>query len=127
MIEQILVIDDDDDDREIFSSIVEDAYPSISISVATNGLDAFEKLEQCTKLPDLIFLDLNMPVMNGRQFLGEIKRNLKWQQIPVVILTTSSDKKTFQELQVLGASQFITKPDKLSHWEQLLHDFFQNS
>lgn len=124
MIQKLLLIDDDEDDREIFISIVEAAYPAISLSVATNGQEALQALQATSIQPDLIFLDLNMPLMNGQQFMEAIKLDNRLQQIPVVILSTSSDKTTIRDMKALGAVHFITKPDKYSGWEKMLNDFF---
>ena len=126
MIQKLLLIDDDEDDREIFISIVESAYPAISLSVATNGQEALQVLKQTSTQPDLIFLDLNMPVMNGQQFMEVVKSDNTLQHIPIVILSTSSDKTTIRDMKTLGANYFITKPDKYSGWEKMLTDFFIN-
>lgn len=58
--------------------------------------------------------------MNGRQFLQKVKQMKDFRSIPVVILTTSSDRESIVETRRLGASDFLTKPDKLSGWEKLL-------
>jgi CheY-like chemotaxis protein len=126
MIQHLMLIDDDEDDREIFSSIIEDGWPAISLSVATNGKDALHKLQNSPIAPDLIFLDLNMPLMNGEQFMQAIKVDERLQQIPIVILSTSSDKKTVTDMKQLGAGHFITKPDRFSAWETMLNEFFAN-
>ena len=126
IIRNLLLIDDDEDDREVFSSIVTEAYPQISLSVAANGRQALSDLRNAPHPPDLIFLDLNMPLMNGRQFMEAIRSDQKLQRIPVVILTTSSDSKTITEMKALGARDFITKPDKYSAWEKMLNEFFIN-
>ena len=127
MIQNLMLIDDDEDDREIFLTIVEDSYPAFSLSVATNGQEALQKLQNSSSQPDIIFLDLNMPLMNGRQFMQAIKTDIKLQQIPIVILSTSSDHKTRSDMEILGAKYFITKPDKYSAWKEMLNDFFLNS
>jgi CheY-like chemotaxis protein len=121
-----MLIDDDEDDREIFISIVQTALPGISLFIATNGQEGLEALQNATIQPDLIFLDLNMPLMNGQQFMEAVKSDGRLQQIPVVILSTSSDKATIHDMKALGAIHFITKPDKYSAWEKMLKDFFIN-
>src|ERR1044072_4520157 len=117
MIRNLMLIDDDEDDREIFMSIVADASPAISLFIATNGQEALQILHNSPNAPDLIFLDLNMPIMNGEQFMQAIKNDEQLRQVPVVILSTSSDKRTISEMKLLGASHFFTKPDKFSGWE----------
>jgi CheY-like chemotaxis protein len=92
--------------------------------IAENGQDALKKLSGYH--PDVIFLDLNMPLMNGRQFLEEIKKKDGLSHIPVIILSTSSDKSTIEDTRRLGARDFITKPDKLSAWEARLKEVFSN-
>jgi CheY-like chemotaxis protein len=126
MIHRLMLIDDDEDDREIFISIVQAALPGISLFIATNGQEGLEALQNAIIQPDLIFLDLNMPLMNGQQFMEAIKSDSVLQQIPVVILSTSSDKATIHDMKALGAIHFITKPDKYSAWEKMLNDFFIN-
>jgi CheY-like chemotaxis protein len=118
---KLLLVDDDEDDREIFLSVVQTIAPAVECRMATNGQDALNKLNQHhSDLPDLIFLDLNMPLMDGRQFLREIKKHNALKEIPVIVLSTSSDKETISLSRSLGASDFITKPDKYSGWEQTL-------
>jgi CheY-like chemotaxis protein len=127
MIRNLMVIDDDEDDREIVSSILTEAYPAISLTAATNGQEALQQLRKSALLPDIIFLDVNMPVMNGRQFMQVVKTDEKLQAIPIIVLSTSSDTKTISDLKELGVSRFITKPDKYTGWEKLLQNFFTNS
>lgn len=127
MIQHVLLVEDDEDDREIFFSIVEDNYPGISLSTAENGQKALESLHRSSSLPDIIFLDLNMPLMNGRQFMEAIKADQLLGHLPVIILSTSSDNRTIADMKALGASKFITKPDKYSAWEKMLTDFFKET
>lgn len=87
----ILLIDDDADDREIFADSLLSLHKGAHFEEAKNGLEAFEKLNSVGfKKPDLIFLDLNMPVMDGKQFLILIKQDENLKDIPVIIYSTSS-------------------------------------
>jgi CheY-like chemotaxis protein len=115
-----MLIDDDEDDREICLSVLQTILPEASYIIATNGEDALQKLNNGNASPDLIFLDLNMPLMNGKQFLTEIKKNAKLSSVPIIILSTSSDQATIKETIDLGARDFVTKPDKYSAWEDAL-------
>lgn len=108
------------DDREIFMSVLEEIAPEVVCETAINGQDAFDKLTTKQVKPDIIFLDLNMPLMNGSQFLKAITSHNGFSHIPIVILTTSSDPQTKEEVMQLGAREFITKPDKLAQWESPL-------
>lgn len=105
-----LLVDDDLDDREIFIDVLQDIDKEIICHTATNGLEALSFLEKASPLPDFIFLDLNMPVMSGIQFLTEIKRHNKFDAIKIIIYTTSSYEKDIKETQELGANHFLTKP-----------------
>lgn len=122
----LLVIDDDEDDREFFLSVLEKIGGPINCQVAMNGHVALEHLKQGAYRPHLIFLDLNMPVMNGWEFLREIKNIEGLRGIPVVVLSTSSNEATIHEAIGLGAVDFITKPNKLSILEQRLKAVIDN-
>lgn len=121
-----MLIDDDEDDREFFLQVMVEILPDMVFDTASNGKIALDKLTSSDTRPDLIFLDLNMPLMNGRQFLAEIRNHKRLLDIPVVILSTSGDAQTIRETLNLGARHFITKPDLLQSWESVLKDFFTN-
>jgi len=109
-IETILLVDDDIDDREIFKEAMERVAPSVQCFSAVDGEDAMLILDSAIFTPDLIFLDLNMPRLNGIQCLIEIKKNQKIKDIPVIIYSTSTLAKDVDETKELGASQYIVKP-----------------
>lgn len=119
MIRDLFLVDDDEDDQEFFLSVLSGIDSALTCEVAENGKIALDKLEGRGKNPDMIFLDLNMPIMDGRQFLSIVKQNQKLKDIPVVILSTGSDAATIASSKALGAAHFMTKPVKLS---QLAHD-----
>ena len=118
MFRNILVVDDDEDDREFFLQTIEEVYSGMNCITAVNGQDALDKLRDYR--PDIIFLDLNMPLMNGFQFLERLKQHSDLKHTPVVILSTSSDPRSIQDAIRCGARDFITKPDTLSGWELAL-------
>lgn len=114
----VFLIDDDADDREIFSLALAEIDPAYTCITAKNGIDALERLSTAEIKPDYIFLDLNMPRMNGKQCLEEIKKQTSLARIPVVIYTTSSGSWEKEQLLQMGASAFITKPSEI---DQLIH------
>lgn len=116
----ILLIDDDQDDHEIFSAAVEKISDTLIYSVRSNANEALEQLDADLLKPDLIFLDLNMPVMNGQEFLTAVKKNEKLKHIPVIIFSTTSNRRTIQLTKDLGALDFITKPDRFDSLVRLL-------
>lgn len=120
-----MLVDDDEDDQEIFLSVIANVAPAVTCSLAANGYEALKSLAEYDILPDLIFLDLNMPLMDGKQFLREVKKDTRFKQIPVIVLTTSSDTATINATKALGAENFVTKPDKYSGWEEKLKELIQ--
>ncbi len=108
---KIMIVDDDEDDMEFFCEAVMEIDASLACVTATNGEDALQKLRKGkTQLPDLIFLDLNMPRMDGKTCLRELKKDNDLKNIPVIISTTSSHHRDVQETLQLGAVHFMTKP-----------------
>ncbi len=105
-----MIVDDDQDDCDIFCEAVTKIDEFALCHRARNGEDALLKLRRMELQPDFIFLDLNMPRMNGIQCLAELKKDAKLKDIPVVILSTSSSQKDIDETSKLGAIYFITKP-----------------
>jgi DNA-binding response OmpR family regulator len=82
---------------------------------ANNGEVALKHLKDETiPLPDFIFLDLNMPKLNGKECLIEIKKLPRYSTVPLIIYTTSSNQKDKQEIMQLGAHYFLTKPTRIS-------------
>jgi CheY-like chemotaxis protein len=120
---KILVIDDDEDDREIFLEVISELNPHAVSQTAVNGADGMEKLSASEQPPRIIFLDLNMPIMNGTEFLRKIKTMEGLKHIPIVIFSTSRDEGAIKEAKALGAIDFITKPDKFKDWRTVLRRY----
>ena len=109
----ILLVEDDKDDQFFFIRALGGIENATLFAVANNGKEALSKLENAARLPDLIFTDINMPVMNGIECLTAIIKNPKICNIPVVILTSAVEQ--MERAQQLGAKAFIKKPsDPLS-------------
>ena len=119
---KLLLVDDDEDDRAFFLEVMETIAGTVECTSENNGLAAWQLLNEKGYTPSLIFLDLNMPIMNGQQFLSEIKKHEALKDIPVIILSTSSDENIIEQTKKLGASDFITKPNKLSLLEVRLRE-----
>lgn len=101
---------------------MEDIAPRVRCVTALNGQEAMNMLTSGEVLPDLIFLDLNMPLMNGKQFLAACRQVDKCRHIPVIVLSTTSDKSSIEETFRLGAKDYITKPHKFSEWGTLIKE-----
>ncbi len=108
---RILLIDDDLDDQFFFKEIIQSINPTLNCETASNGKIALDELKVSASLPDIIFLDLNMPIMNGFDFLVEIKKEDKLTKIPVGIISTSNIMSEKELAKELGARFFITKPN----------------
>lgn len=108
------LIDDDEDDRDIFQLALQQLDRKYNCVTAESCMDAMEKLRSGTLKPDYIFLDLNMPIITGRQCLIEIRKMDQFDKTPVVIYTTSSVPGDKEDMMKLGATSFITKPNKIS-------------
>jgi CheY-like chemotaxis protein len=121
----ILLIDDDLDDQEFFVYALTELNTTIAFSIANNGLEAVEKIKIPPK-PSLIFIDLNMPVMNGFEFLEAIKKEPDYKDIPTIILTTSNSESDKSKAKKLGASRFITKPSNLKLLKEHLQEILSS-
>lgn len=107
----LLIVDDDPDDRELFIEAVKDVDENIECVTANNGQQALELLKNpLLPLPHLIFLDIRMPLLNGKKCLFAIKSDERLRQIPVIIYTTSREVEESKELKEMGAFHFISKP-----------------
>lgn len=106
----ILIVDDDPEDIELFCEAVSEIDKSISCVEAYNGVEALKILQRDQLLPAFIFLDINMPFMNGQKCLAELKRNPVYKDIPVVMYSTTRDERQIEECKLMGAS-FLTKPN----------------
>ena len=110
----ILMADDDDDDIMLTQDAMRLGNVEHELHVVKSGhalIAHLEGLGPNAKIPSLIFLDLNMPVMDGREVLKHLKKHDRLNCIPVIILSTSNSKTDINESYQLGASGYITKPE----------------
>lgn len=116
----VLLIDDDLEEHEIFKQALERFNANIDFVSALNGKHGLNALKQM--LPDWIFLDVNMPGMNGIETLYAIKNTKTTEHIPVFMYSTS-DGYTHGALSLsMGAKKYIRKPGDLSDLERMFHD-----
>jgi len=118
--QNILLIDDDEDDLEIFQAALQSVTSKIKCMTFDKADEALAKLSSRTVAPDIIFLDLNMPIITGQEFLAEIKKDEYLRDIPIIVFSTSSNSRTAQEAKNLGAHAFITKPDSFEELKNIL-------
>lgn len=121
------LIDDDPDDRDIFEMALNDIPGNHRLVLANNGVEALNVIKRDELfLPDFIFLDLNMPLISGKDCLQQIKTILRLENIPVIIYTTSSYQKDIDETRRVGASHFLVKPTGLGKLSSILTDLLNN-
>jgi CheY-like chemotaxis protein len=116
----ILCIDDDRDDTDFFCEALKCVSPEAQCLVANDGLTALKVLRSEIHL-DLIFLDINMPRMSGREVLIQIKKNYKWSQIPIIIFSTTILPKEADDYKKLGAHDVVRKEAKFKDLCHALH------
>jgi CheY-like chemotaxis protein len=121
------LIDDDEDDRDIFQLALQQLGPKFNCVTSDSCTHALEILKNGNVTPDYIFLDLNMPVITGRECLAEIRKLEKFGKTPVLIYTTSSVLKDKEDVMRLGATSFITKPNKVSVLTTVLKEILNPS
>lgn len=123
----IMIIDDDADDRAIFCESLQEVDPTVACIACSSGMEALELLKNSHQaLPDFIFLDLNMPRMNGKQFLQELKKNEKLNEVPVIIYSTSKTDADEKSTRQQGAVHFITKPCSMREMRQTIKEIITN-
>jgi CheY-like chemotaxis protein len=107
----VLCVDDDPDDRELIKNAIFNVDPSYTVAHATNGKEALQFLTRAadTELPCLVIIDINMPIMDGKQTVIEIKKNKKLDLIPIVVFTTSSHPSDQNFCHLYGI-ELVTKP-----------------
>jgi len=124
---RVLLIDDDRDDAELFKEALFEINSSIVFEHYEDSKAGLKLLlEKQTDLPDLIFLDINMPIVSGWQCLTEFKKTEHLKHIPVILFTTSSQTKEKEIADELGAEGFITKPNEYKALKELLSSLIIN-
>lgn len=118
----ILQIDDDTDDCELFMEALE-AVSDVSYTAICNPVEALRKLTQKEIFPDVIFLDLNMPIMSGLEFLTEIKKREGLKEIPIIIFSTSQLDDIIREALAYGAHDFISKPNNFNDLKKIVSQY----
>lgn len=116
-----MIIDDDEDDRYFFKEALTEMLSSTLCLEANDGVEALELLRKAEHLPDFIFLDMNMPRMDGRECLKELKKDVKLNNIMVIMYSTSFSEQSINEFYQLGAASYLKKPTDMNKLpEQIL-------
>jgi len=127
MAKRILLIDDDQEEADIFKDAVKEADHDAIFHYVNNCVKAIKQLkERILPIPNLIFIDINMPFMNGLDCLKELKGTEGLRRIPIVIYSTSERPDDAQAAIHLGAMAFLTKPNKYSDLLKKLKDLIHS-
>lgn len=116
----LLLIDDDEDDRLLFKLALQEAAPFVQCHTAQDDEEVYSLMSEGKQLPDIIFLDLNMPVKSGWDFLQEFKDDERLRNIPVIIYSTSSSPRDIERARELRALCFLVKPDDFGELKKFL-------
>jgi CheY-like chemotaxis protein len=108
---RLSLIEDDMDDQPFFKLAITEIDPMAECVTSRHGANGLHKLTTMEEPPDLIFMDLNMPVMNGIECLKEIRSNPVFLDIPGIIFSTSNYEKDIAHAEELGASGYLHKPN----------------
>jgi len=108
----ILLADDDDDDRLFFKDAIEELKVKTIVTMVKDGVELMDYLSKAEiHLPNLVFLDLNMPRKSGMECLKEIRSNSKLKDLSIAIYSTSALEKDIEETFIKGANIYIKKPN----------------
>lgn len=118
----ILLADDDEADRLLFTDAFSELEAKTIVTTVNSGTELMEWLgKDNVELPDLLFLDMNMPRKGGLECLKEIRRNEKLKDISIAIYSTSDNEKDMDETFLSGANVFITKPNNYNVLKETLN------
>lgn len=116
LIKLIFLADDDLDDLEIFQSVLKEVNPMLTLRHFANGLEVLRALTE--SMPDLLFLDLDMPKKNGMETLRDIRNNPHTAKLPVVVFSSSSRQSTIDTAYEMGADLFFVKS---ADYQRIVH------
>lgn len=119
----VLLADDDEDDRLFFKEAFEDIKIKTRVSTVNDGVELMKYLNDPNNtLPDILFLDLNMPLKNGIECLKEIRSTSSLKDISIAIYSTSASEEDIEKTFVKGANVYIKKPNDFSTLRKILSD-----
>ena len=119
----ILLADDDEDDRLFFKDAFEEVKVQTKVEFVFDGLQLMEHLmDPYTKLPDVLFLDLNMPKKTGKECLIEIKKTDRLKNLIIAIYSTSSSDEDIEDTFIHGANIYIKKPSDFNALKKIINE-----
>lgn len=117
----IILTDDDGDEFELFKDAFDSLNVKHKLDYFRNGRELMDFLNnEDNEVPDILFLDLNMPVMSGIECLHEIRANKRFKSMPIAIYSTSSSEKDQEDTFMGGANIYIKKPDSFEDMKRII-------
>jgi CheY-like chemotaxis protein len=123
---RVLLIDDDEDDCMVFGIGLSEISRQIEFQCSRDSQFALDRLaDEHSPRPDIIFLDWNMPKLSGSECLAAIRKNVRYDEVPIIVFTTSHAREDRETAQKLGASYFLSKPASVEELLKSLHTMFE--
>jgi CheY-like chemotaxis protein len=126
----VLMIDDNPADCRLVKEMFAESEATVDFHSVSDGPKAFDFLSKSrsyanSPTPDLIVVDLNLPILGGKKILNLIKTDQRWKEIPVVVLSSSSLKEDIEECMELGAERYFTKPATVEDYLRVISEIDQ--
>jgi len=120
---QVLLADDDEDDRLFFKEAISEIKIKTLVTIVNDGIELMDYLHNsAVALPDIIFLDINMPRKNGIQCLDEIRSDKRLKNITIAIYSTSGAERDTEETFIKGANVYIRKPNDFAALKKIVEE-----
>lgn len=119
---KLFLVDDDDDDRELFEYALKDVQHTVEFTFASGGRAALQKIQAYNLQPDFVFLDMNMPGMNGCECLQAMRKLPNLQHVPVIIYSSHNSAEYEQQARQLKANHFLVKPYRSAELTAVLNE-----
>ncbi|RZJ31143.1 MAG: response regulator [Flavobacterium sp.] len=127
MAHKVLIIEDDVEDQILFVETIQEIDEFCQCECAGNGSEGIDYLLNTNTLPSIILLDLNMPLMNGFEFLEKVKKMDDFRHIPIYIFSTSKSMQDEAKTRKLGAKSYFMKPNNIPALRESLNKVFADA
>ncbi|WP_128545171.1 response regulator [Larkinella soli] len=117
----IVLLDDDEEECVLISSVVVKEWPDVVLQCIHSGAEFWNYLETAETPPGLVMMDLNLPVESGYEHLKRLRKDKRFQAIPVIVYTGSPSEEDVAACYEAGATAYLTKPDDLYGYRDMMH------